>query len=331
MISNLVILFPDTHSFYFGMGRELFETDSWTRRFYKTYQRALGFSMKNEVIYPSEERIISSEKKKLAVFMTSLALYHAWVEHYPTCQHHVIGFESGMITALTADQGLSVKEAISMLKKNTWCCPFFAHPRSDVWNWIDNRNIEDSADMQRALNQAQMNEGTMETMVQSLQEKKTKALLEIGPDRCLYDRIQTMKSNQTIRFSYLEDRLDPSYMVENFEYSKFGNMDYLLRRLLGLAAASKNYASDTKTSSAIISTYDALQRLVEQTLYITDPLDKTKTAIENTVFEAARLLKSLYQLKKTPEEEIEDSLFALEQETLLPVSLIFKSSCTGAK
>lgn len=326
MIGKLVILFPSAASFYPGMGRALFEAHPWVRDFYHGLRRNLGFSMQESIIYP-EKPIVTETMKRLAVFLTSIALYRAWHKQYPSEKPMLTGFGEGLFSAFVCEGSLSAAEGIAMIKKDKERFPLLINPKGRVLDWQNRQRIDDRQKAKQILSINRQEPDTFRPFFAVLSEEEYDAVLEIGPDRRLFSRFHQQPEAQAILCSYWDDQNDPSALLDHFAFSKFGNRQFLLRRLLGLAAASRNNTQDLQSAKEITVRYEALQLLVDRNVSISalESAEASTDCPEKVLREAALILQELFVLKQTPDAEIRQRITELEEETLLPVQELFSS------
>jgi len=109
-------VFPGQGSQYPGMGKELFEKYPAARKVYEEADNALGFSIAKLCFEGSEDELKLTENTQPAILTTSIAAYRV-LEERGCLPDYVAGHSLGEYSALVAAGGLSVSDAVVLVRK----------------------------------------------------------------------------------------------------------------------------------------------------------------------------------------------------------------------
>ena len=113
---KIALLFPGQGSQATGMGKDAFENYENARRVFDTADKALGFSIRKLCFEGPDEALKLTENTQPAILATSIALWEvlrgAGIE-----PDYVAGHSLGEYSALVAAGGLSLSDAVTLVRK----------------------------------------------------------------------------------------------------------------------------------------------------------------------------------------------------------------------
>jgi len=336
---QLFVLFPNECSFYRKMCVEIFETDSEYEKVFKQGKKAAKIDFCDTLFYENVSYQWDEKSKRIAVLLTSVALYKTWYRIFGYTQHVLMGYGTGYLAALVCEGVLSLDSAIRMLRG--------ARPSKFSIKFLPGKS-ESITSRGYASTKQKVQEKIIDAIgitepisndLLDLSLKNSDILMEIGPDNKLVSSANNVNEKM---YSYFDKKNDCNYVLENVQYKKMFNIDYCVLRFLGMAASTKNYNEDNNADAGIIKLYEELKRIANkvranglgQTVIpfpdtmpngiMGPPAKKDTNQMENVLTDddyrkALTYMHTIFVLKKVPDTEVAVRLKTLEIETLIPV------------
>ena len=113
---KIALLFPGQGSQETGMGKDAFESYDDARRVFETADKALGFSIKKLCFEGPDEVLNLTENTQPAILTTSIALWEV-LRGAGIKPDYVAGHSLGEYSALVAVGGLSLSDAVTLVRK----------------------------------------------------------------------------------------------------------------------------------------------------------------------------------------------------------------------
>lgn len=321
---RLGMIFPDAAAFYRKMGMEIFENYPDVKKLYQKAKSAAQLDMKKSLIYEQTEGVWDEKTKNIAVLLTSVGFYRTWYERYKITPKVFFGNGVGVLSALVCAGTISVSNAIRMIRKDSWKLPLGKKADGKVYVISSGKTIDEDEREPEARYNVPFGERQIQMLLQYAWDEEIDSILEIGPNNGYTKVLEKFGPYEGIQIAYLDDSNDNAYILENFEYRKHFNHLYVVRRLLGVAAATQNHnGTDEEKNTQIVESYNMLRA------YIDDMLKKEYMGKDASVSDydlqlCVEELKKILRLKGTPAHEVQQRVLGIENETLVPLQQYFE-------
>ncbi|MBE6984696.1 MAG: hypothetical protein E7434_03605 [Ruminococcaceae bacterium] len=315
---RLGVVFPNESSFYHKMGAEIFENYPSVQMLYRKLAKKAKLDLKQSLIYEQTEVDWNETNKALAVLMTSVAFYQNWAQCHQVKPNVFYGSGVGILSACVCAGTLSISQAVSMIRKNTWKLPAFSHLDGRVFALCE--CIDSEEKLMQVREQKFGNE--IDQIMQFAEREALDCLIEIGPNCIFAPALRLAAPEGKCLFAHLDDPNDNAVILENFEYRKHFNYLYAARRTLGIMAATQSFSDDPQNDEQIVLAYNAVKAFVDEALkkqYMGQSIHVGEYDLRLCIDQ----LKIVLRLKKTPKEEVLARVAALENETALPLRKFF--------
>ena len=113
---KIAYIFPGQGSQYVGMGKEVFENFSEAREVFETASAVLGLDVAQLCMHGPAEALNRTENTQPAILATSIAVLRV-LERRGVSAEAAAGHSLGEYTAITAADGLELKDAIALVQK----------------------------------------------------------------------------------------------------------------------------------------------------------------------------------------------------------------------
>lgn len=307
------VIFPNEASFYHKMGAEIFENYPSAQKLYQKVSKTID--LKRTLIYEQTEQNWDDTSKALAVLLTSVSIYRIWMQTYHMKPTVLIGSGVGALSALVCAGTLSISSAVRMIRKHSLKLPPFAQPDGSVF--ACGQRLNDAA----AVQALKKDTHEIDSILRCISKERLDCVIEIGPNN-LMTKALCEAAVDAVQFVSLDDPNDNAVILENFEYSKHFNYLYGARRMLAIAAATQNHNSNDENDEQIVSAYLAVKSFVDEAL----KKQYSGQSIHIGAYDlklCADQLKIILRCKKTPKEEVQARIIALENEIALPLRAQF--------
>jgi hypothetical protein len=293
---RLGVIFPDESSFYQKMGIDIFENYPSVRKVYKKIKKYAGFDIKKTLIYGSDDYEWSEKEKRIAVLVTSVAIYRVWYETFGIKPSFFCGSGTGYLSALVCSGKLSLWYAVMMVRLEKSKVPFFV------------RTDDKICDTESGLKDDNL---------------PIDVLIEIGPSNVqIKESLQKNQLGRVLRV-YYDDPSDKSFILDNLMNKKLFDYLYASRRLLGIATGTQNYSESDERYSEMDTAYMAIMQKVSTALR--ERYEKADSVfLKDDFLECAGNLKMILQIKKVPRDEVSEHILELQNETALDMRDVFK-------
>lgn len=325
---KLFVIFPNESSFYEKMGVELFESDKEYEKFFVQNAKTAGIDFSNTLFYTNETWQWDTKSKQIAVLMTSVALYNNWHSLFEHIPDKLIGYGIGYISALVCAGVISLKSAIQVINGQDPRKVKILKLASKVESLTEKGCADNKDAIIKRIKNCLTIRGIPDAEVVMSAVSDTDMVLEVGPDNLLSVMIKGKIS------SYYDSQRDCNHLLENVKYRKYFNRDYLILRFLGMMVSARNYNEDKDAALKISLVYGQCKEIADKIRmrgFGNTPMailpgrpstilpDKPKycMASQDDYFAAIAYLRTIFELKGLPENEVAYRLSALEMETLL--------------
>lgn len=314
------VLFPDENSFYPRMGLEIFENRAEVKKLYDSMRLSAKLDLRNQLIYENEPKEWTEIEKKLAVLLTQVAFYQCWFETYKLKPIVYFGNGVGVLSALVCAGTISIRRAISMIRKDNWALPRWIHLDGSVFMCSTRTALTDPSVLriQRLLVDDNMYQG----IYRYAQHADLDSVVEIGPDKCYTQELQAQYPGAKPVFAYLDDRNDPAFMLENLYYKKHFNNLYAAKRMLAMAAATQNYCQSGENDDKIVLSYNALKTYVDEMMK-KQHMGRDAFVSEYDFNLCVNQTKEVIRFKKVPQQELRYRVLLLQNEIASDLSTVF--------
>lgn len=305
-MNNLAVIFPGDESFFPGMGKELHINFSRARELYKALETIIKKDIIISLFDDMSDTRLTQEEKNLCVFIAQVINYELFTDIYAITPKYLITEGIGLLAALVCEKSITLEEAVHIIQAGSSCSNIKSYTKKysiiEVSKEIHSIKEQDLVRIQNNIyNEAEFDE---EACLRRLTEVGVEFLIEIGPNNRLSKEL--CNKNSEIRCSYLDVEDDPNWILENLLYKKFFNIQVIINRMFGIAAATKNNNENySDYEQEVIQNYTNLKVLSE------------KENPQNTDIEKAyEYLKKILTYKKVSTEEILYRIRNLKVETL---------------
>jgi [acyl-carrier-protein] S-malonyltransferase len=314
-MKKIGMIFPGEDSFYAGMGKELYINYAVSMDVYGEIELLSGYNLTDRLFDSYCCSDFSSEEKKLAVLAAEIINFTIWKEKYEIVPYYFIAEGFGIVPALVCAGAITINEAVCIIQSTCNAEKIiFKTPEYPILSSISGYKglgRDEIADIVAAIPDTV--NFCPEKCMTGLKETSIDCLLEIGPGNRLYKELKAVRED--IICGYFDTMQDRNYILENISYKKFFNRKYFIMRLLGIAAATRNYNADyTGYNKEVVRNYGKLKDLC-------DGLEKSSLeATQDHVCEAFNLLETILRYKQLPSEEIAERYNMLTEETLICIN-----------
>ncbi|HAU88104.1 MAG TPA: hypothetical protein DCW90_22295 [Lachnospiraceae bacterium] len=280
---RLAVNFPDEMSFYTGMGRELYENYPATRKMFRRLKKYAGYDLKR-FIYDNDMKL-SENQKRIAVLVTSIAIYREWQNTSDIRPDYLCGKGIGYISALVCGGKLPLWYAVWRMRRGKIHKPSFTEVSETICN-TEERDKNNALDCE--------------------------VLLEIGPSSHTTETEQINQSKSQLKV-YFDNPHDSSFILDNIKNQKLFNYLYAARRLSGIAVATQNHSANSEDYIQLDTAYMELTQRISNALK--EKYERNRPFTEDGFKECAEDLKNILYIKKVNREEVSEQFVALQNET----------------
>lgn len=292
---NIAVVFPNEDSLYHKMGMEVYENFSEMRDVFTECCRHTGIDWEDALIYGDNGSIADVTFEKIAVLTTSIGFYKVFRKIYGIEPSLFIGKGIGYLSSLVCTEAIDYQTAISAISNER----------------INNRRAESTV-KSRCID--------FEAYRTYSNEYTVDAFIEIGPGNMLVQQMQS--DNPDAICGYLDSKNNNNIILDNFVERKYFNVNYLIKRILGMIASTQNLNKANENYDEILEAYSYAKTIV-------DGINTAKIENEDMIVaeeefaNCIRRLRTNFKCKDTPGHEIEKRIRSLECETLIPLKQDF--------
>lgn len=317
------VIFPDESSFYLGMGKDIYENYSDVRKLFKKSKQYAGFDLKRTLIYGKDSVNWNSERRSIAVLITSVALYNTWRSKTKVDAEVFFGSGVGILSALVCAGTLSLRFVVSMLRKRKMRRPLFIGTYGSVFDARNERLMTDRSTLNFECAKNPFDENVFAGVTRCAADSELDAVLEMGPGNSVTRQLSALSTGAGTIYSYLDNPDDSSFGIENLEFGKLYNYFYASKKLLGIAACTQSFVESQDENAEVEALYSEMLARVSPAR-VKQLAGENHGFDEGDFFEVAQRLNKILHIKRTPRNETAEYLLALQNETALNMSKYFK-------
>jgi len=327
---RLFSIFPNEVSFYEKMGVELFELDLEYENFFKQNAKIAGIDFYNTLFYQNKPFEWDDVSKRIAVLITSVALYQNWQILFSHKPAKLIGYGIGYLSALVCEGVISLRCAIKVIRSQDPNQAKILKLPGNVESLTERGGADNKGQLLDRMKHCLAMTGTPDVNMVMAGLEDAKIVMEVGPDNILSSMIDGKIS------SYYDTRRDCNHLLENVKYLKCFNQDYLILRFLGMMVSARNYNEDREASDKISKVYGKCMAIADKIrtggfgktpmavlpgMPHTRPQEQPKSRIssQDDYFAALAYMRTIFELKALPKHEVSQRIKTLESETMIPL------------
>lgn len=314
------VMFPSEESFYEGMGKELYENYDSVKKLFEKTRKISGVNLKEGIIYSTSCKKWNFITRSIAVLTVSVSMYQLWKQTYniePVCY---MGDGVGLLSALVCAGDISFDSAIKFLVNNNEKFMALGKTSKKVLSYFDGEFLTDRKDVSASVEACLNAKINIKDFAEYSSKHKLNCVIEIGPG---YQYTKHLNNTEDALFVYLDSSDDNNYILENFEYGKYFNKVYILKRLLGIAVCTQNFNFEDGFEEEVIAPYNKIHSYIEE--YNRSSMQGNVMEITDDVLEeCVALLKRILAFKLSPKNEIKERIEMLQNETAMDFREKFK-------
>lgn len=308
---HLGILFPSEKSFYIGMGVEIYYNFPEIRKIYKEAEKITGIKFKDGLIYEQDIIEWNEQNRRIAVLLTSIAHFEVFKATYKIEPEAFLGDELGFLSACVCAKSITVQDAIKILCTEDWKYSLLKYKRKNgVYNVLG------------AMSDCIFGNPDANKLIKYAVDAEIECIIEIGPDSLLTKSINAVDCKNKPITVYFDTSIDREFILENLEYKKYFNNRYILRRMIGIAAATQNYNESTENDEMINRAYSALKSYVDE-IRTKEQRGGSTNITDYDIELCIKELNLIFKYKKVPIPEIQERIILLQNETAIDFKSYF--------